>query len=365
MPLHNAAELSMQELSKFFSMPEKAVAKELGICLTSLKKICRQNGINRWPYRKIKSLDKKLRKLDAAMTHAKDDVTMLHAVHYNASGYARWSETAEQASRSGAHSPILYPTDESNAVTPRYSATSPSGSGSLTPSHAPFPHAIVRPGAAKKNESEAHAVRTSRMHVLVNSHGQGRQDTADAAVRGHDNAEAVRMRASEEVKTGPGDENGAPMMPACGSQQELSDEELIAMLADCAAKPASSSSSSPDNFAQVLSERMSAVADELHGLRHSDSEVTSHDEGSGLEPGDHDLMAALASCCGGQSPFESACGDADMSESDGSHVLKIADSAPARQSEQPPSLAQDVCEDNSLCHWLDDDAGSSDLLWQH
>jgi hypothetical protein len=54
MPLHNAAELSMQELSKFFSMPEKAVAKELGICLTSLKKICRQNGINRWPYRKVR-----------------------------------------------------------------------------------------------------------------------------------------------------------------------------------------------------------------------------------------------------------------------------------------------------------------------
>ena len=316
----------------------------------------------------IKSLDKKLRKLDAAMTHAKDDVTMLHAVHYSASGYARWNETAEQASLSGAQSPVLYPTDESNAVTPRYSATSPSGSGSLTPSHAPFPHALVRPGAAKKNESEAHAVRTSRRHVPANSHGQGRQGTAEDEVRGQEDAEAVRIRASEGfvVKTGPGDENGAPMIPARGSQQDLSDEELIAMLADCAAKPASSSSS-PDNFAQVLSERMSAVADELHGLRHSDSEVTSHDEGSGLEPGDHDLMAALASCCGGQSPFEAeaACGDGDMSESDGSHVWKIAGSAPARQNEQPPSLAQDVCEDNSLCHWLDDDAGSSDLLWRH
>jgi hypothetical protein len=44
----------MQELSKYFSMPEKTVAKQLGICLTSLKKICRQNGINRWPYRKVR-----------------------------------------------------------------------------------------------------------------------------------------------------------------------------------------------------------------------------------------------------------------------------------------------------------------------
>jgi hypothetical protein len=48
--------LSMQELSKYFKMPEKAVAKHLGICLTSLKKICRANGINRWPYRKVRSV---------------------------------------------------------------------------------------------------------------------------------------------------------------------------------------------------------------------------------------------------------------------------------------------------------------------
>ena len=53
MPPHNTVELSMQELSKYFKMPEKVVAKHLGICLTSLKKICRANGINRWPYRKV------------------------------------------------------------------------------------------------------------------------------------------------------------------------------------------------------------------------------------------------------------------------------------------------------------------------
>ena len=56
MRTHNVIELSMQELSKYFKMPEKAVAKQLGICLTSLKKICRANGINRWPYRKVQSV---------------------------------------------------------------------------------------------------------------------------------------------------------------------------------------------------------------------------------------------------------------------------------------------------------------------
>lgn len=51
MPTQRAIE--MEELSQYFKMPEKAVAKHLGICLTSLKKICRQNGIHRWPYRKV------------------------------------------------------------------------------------------------------------------------------------------------------------------------------------------------------------------------------------------------------------------------------------------------------------------------
>ena len=45
--------IGMAEVSKYFCLPEKEVAKQLGICLTSLKKICRLNGITRWPYRKV------------------------------------------------------------------------------------------------------------------------------------------------------------------------------------------------------------------------------------------------------------------------------------------------------------------------
>ena len=40
-PSHNNKEVKLDELSKYFHLPEKAVAKELGICLTSLKKLCR------------------------------------------------------------------------------------------------------------------------------------------------------------------------------------------------------------------------------------------------------------------------------------------------------------------------------------
>jgi len=56
--------ISFEELSKYFHLPINQVAKELGVCATILKKICRRNGIPRWPHRKIKSLDKMIANLE-------------------------------------------------------------------------------------------------------------------------------------------------------------------------------------------------------------------------------------------------------------------------------------------------------------
>jgi len=56
--------ISFDELSKFFHLPINQVAKELNVCATILKKICRRNGIPRWPHRKIKSLDKLMSNLE-------------------------------------------------------------------------------------------------------------------------------------------------------------------------------------------------------------------------------------------------------------------------------------------------------------
>jgi len=50
-------------LAKYFHLPINQVAKELGVCATILKKICRKNGIPRWPHRKIKSLEKMIQNL--------------------------------------------------------------------------------------------------------------------------------------------------------------------------------------------------------------------------------------------------------------------------------------------------------------
>uniref|UniRef100_A0A7S4HBQ9 RWP-RK domain-containing protein n=1 Tax=Guillardia theta TaxID=55529 RepID=A0A7S4HBQ9_GUITH len=47
------------EIQRHFDKPEKQAAAQLGICLTSLKKICRAQNVRRWPYRKIHSINKR------------------------------------------------------------------------------------------------------------------------------------------------------------------------------------------------------------------------------------------------------------------------------------------------------------------
>lgn len=53
-----ASEITREELSECFNMPSEDAAKKLGVGLTVLKRICRKFGVPRWPYRKLKSLDR-------------------------------------------------------------------------------------------------------------------------------------------------------------------------------------------------------------------------------------------------------------------------------------------------------------------
>eukprot|EP01102_Stenamoeba_stenopodia_P006854 TRINITY_DN1917_c0_g1_i1.p1 TRINITY_DN1917_c0_g1~~TRINITY_DN1917_c0_g1_i1.p1 ORF type:complete len:322 (+),score=71.18 TRINITY_DN1917_c0_g1_i1:214-1179(+) len=65
--------IGLEQLSEYFHMPINEVAKDLGVCATVLKKICRRNGIPRWPHRKIKSLDKMIKTLETTTAKKPED----------------------------------------------------------------------------------------------------------------------------------------------------------------------------------------------------------------------------------------------------------------------------------------------------
>lgn len=55
--------LTLGDFVQYFHLPIDHAAKKLHICPTVVKKVCRKYGLNRWPYRKIKSIQRQIETL--------------------------------------------------------------------------------------------------------------------------------------------------------------------------------------------------------------------------------------------------------------------------------------------------------------
>ncbi|CAL1383674.1 unnamed protein product [Linum trigynum] len=196
--------ITLEVLRQHFAGSLKDAAKSLGVCPTTLKRICRQHGITRWPSRKLKKVGHSLQKLQVVMDSVQGGSGSLHIRSF----YSNFPELGSP--------PASKPDDTLNLLSTQPEAADISSSGAHV-------------AAVKSTSSSSCSQGSNSSHSFSSESHKQVQATECPSMVGKDSSssgasgEIKRIRSEAELRAFGEEEPVKVQLPRAQSHQSLAD----------------------------------------------------------------------------------------------------------------------------------------------